>query len=200
MRSQYYVATLLAFMLVLGTVVFPTIASALPIHGAQIFVQSPGEVIATFLGYSADYTSDLYLDSSPNAPGIIFTNKTTLPGTMVNLGSFSGGTELVFRLSVRDTGFPFFTGPGVGNPDGEPHVLVDSQFALSTTYVGFEDLWGGGDRDYDDFIFSLTNATTMPPLHTPEPSAVLLLGSGLLGLVLKQWRKGRSKKTHHLRT
>src|SRR5262245_58778566 len=98
MRSQYYVAALLAFVLVLGTVVFPRTARALPLHGAQIFVQSPGDVIATFLGYSAAYTSDLYLDSPPNAPGIIFTNQTTRPGTTVNLGSFSGGTELVFRL------------------------------------------------------------------------------------------------------
>src|SRR3954465_5716875 len=118
MRSQYYVAAQFATVLVLGTVVFPTTARALPIHGAQIFVQSPGEVIATFLGYSAAFTSDLYLDSPPNAPGIIFTNKTTLPGTTVNLGSFGGGTELVFRLGVRDTGFTFLTNPGVGNPDG----------------------------------------------------------------------------------
>ena len=189
MRSQYYVAALLAFVLVLATVVFPTTARALPVHGAQIYVQSSGEVIATFLGYSAAFTTDLYLDSPLNAPGIIFTNQTTLPGTTVNLGSFSGGTELVFRLGVRNTGFTFFTGPGAGNPDGVPHAVVDSQFALSTTSVGFEDLWGGGDQDYNDFLFSVTNTTTTPPLHTPEPSAALLLGTGLLGLGLKQWRK-----------
>ncbi len=90
-------------------------------------------------------------------------------------------TELVFRLHVRNTGLDFFTGDAARNPDGLPHTLAVTSFdelaGLYVTDIGFEDLYGGGDEDYNDFAFRLTNV--IDPI--PEPSVLALLGIGLAG-------------------
>jgi hypothetical protein len=45
-------------------------------------------------------------------------------------------------------------------------------------FVGFEDLFGGGDFDYDDNNFVFSNVTSAAV--APEPASLLLLGSGLM--------------------
>jgi hypothetical protein len=54
------------------------------------------------------------------------------------------------------------------------------------TTVGFEDLLGGGDQDYNDFMFRLTNV--LDPIAVPEPPVLFLLACGLIGLVLQRRR------------
>jgi len=43
-----------------------------------------------------------------------------------------------------------YFGYGDANPDGQNHFRY-----LSTTVIGFEDLPGLGDKDYDDVIVSI---------------------------------------------
>jgi hypothetical protein len=171
-----------AMGLVIAGVALGTSASAVPILGASVVVATDGEVIATFLGHTAGFSNDLYLDSPAGAfPGIIFNNQTTPPGTSVSLGNFTAGTELIFRIHVLNTGFDFFTGPASRNPDGIVHAVVDDEFSLTATYVGFEDLLGGGDLDYDDLNFSFTNVRSeerIPDAVTTLP--LVALSAGLL--------------------
>lgn len=149
--------------------------------GDSIFVQSSGHVFATFEGHTAGYTSDLYLES-PNST-FIFTNHVANVGDTVDLGFFSAGTELTFSIFVRNTGYWFYSGSGILNPDGLAHAnVINNWMSSGRTYVGFEDLWGGGDLDYDDNSFSFTNVATMQPVPEPETYAMLLAGLGLLGM------------------
>ncbi|MDQ5978273.1 MAG: hypothetical protein QG602_1247 [Verrucomicrobiota bacterium] len=160
------------------------VAHAVPILGGSVIVASDGEVVAKFLGHTAGYTNLLYLDSPTNGIGVIFNNHASLIGSTVNLGSFTAGTELIFRINVVNTGDNFYSGPASRNADGLAHAVVDDAFSASETYVGFEDLYGGGDRDYDDLNFSFTNVkgTNNPP-GVPDTGSTAVLGAmGLLAL------------------
>ena len=55
------------------------------------------------------------------------------------------------------------------------------------TYVGFEDLFGGGDKDDHDHRFALTMAA--PAVPEPRTYALLPGGFGALGLMVR--RRGR---------
>ncbi len=172
----------------MGVFLWVAPVQAVPILGASVFVATTGDVIATKLPASAGFSSNLFLDTPGNTLGIIFNNHTTPDGTTMNLGSFTAGTELVFRIFVINTGRSFFTGPASRNPDNVFHAVVDTAFAPGETLVGFEDLFGGGDQDYDDNRFSFTNVgTVVPPIppvsSVPEPGSLLLLSSGVVGLL-----------------
>ena len=149
------------------------------IIGGRLLVAEQGEVTAYFRGSYAGYFNTLYLEGTETP---IF-SKYTAMNTGISLGEFAAGTELLFRLDVRDTGHSFYTGDAVRNPDQLAHAMAVTTFdeAMQTyvTTVGFEDLLGGGDFDYNDFNFMLTNV--VDPV-VPSPSVLALFGIGLLAL------------------
>jgi hypothetical protein len=155
-------------------------AKAVPVVGAPVIVAADGPVIATYRGNSAAFSNDLYLAEPVGAyPGLIFNNHASPIGSMVNLGDFTAGTELVFRLHVNDTGYDYYTGLAARNPDGLPHARVDADYSDTETLVDFEDLFGlpefpGG---YNDLSFSFTN------VMIPEPCSLVLMLCGISGLV-----------------
>ena len=130
-------------------------AQAVPIT-EQTLIATGGNVIVTFVSNEAGFTSELFLDGLLGEEfGVLFNNVSTDVGTSIDLGSFAAGTELIFTLLVKQTGDVFYTGAGDRNPDGIGHAAVES--GAEQVLVGFEDLFGGGDFDYDDLVFAFTN-------------------------------------------
>ncbi len=146
-------------------------------------------VLVTFLESEAGYTSDVqFFASIGNVTQNLFSNRVST-GTTVELTGLTVGQEVIFGIYVRNTGETFYLGEGYRNSDGLVHGEVIA-LGNGTYRVGFEDLKGGGDLDFDDVIFQVQGVGAVV---NPEPVTMVLLGSGLLGIggaAARRRRKG----------
>src|SRR5712692_4207487 len=145
--------------LLLGLILSSSVAVAAPILGQQIYYEG-GDVQVTVLPYSASYTSQLILFSTPSPLVIAISSQVGQTFNLGNLAPLYGiapGSELIFGILVLNTGNTFKMGPGGRNPDGVEHVLVDYAEGAGgdIALLGFEDLFGGGDHDYNDANFQI---------------------------------------------
>jgi von Willebrand factor type D domain len=149
-------------------VVTPCFDVSVPVggtEGAQIFVTNDASVHVKYCGGDAAYTSDIFL--APDTTTVLATGHVTPEGTTVDLGARTQGSELEFLLYVRDTGRTYHMGPGSRNEDGLAHARVITLpiNGLVTEYsVGFEDIYGGGDLDFNDFTFIVRVESSVEPL------------------------------------
>ena len=151
-------------------------------------VAKDGMVSGFFGGQTASYDSDLSLiaEGYPDTDRHI-SNHVAKLGEMTTFGWYEAGTELTFKLFVHDTGDTFYSNTAM-NPDGMDHArafqcaLPNGSLSAFTPviFMGFEDLMGGGDMDFNDSMAMFSNVIMVP---VPEPSAIamLLAGPGLLG-------------------
>jgi len=154
-----------------------------PVLCAKV-VATGGHVTATFIHGSGFYYDYLYLDTliagNPNysnagggsgeTSNFIFVNHGSVPGQVVDLGSFPAGTELIFHVVADTSGMSFgpgpyldwYTGPATRNADGFCHAWVDAAYTgpYGGTAVGYEDLFGLGDAGYEDLIYTFSNVTS----------------------------------------
>lgn len=151
------------------------------IVGGKIAVKDTGKVTATFLGSDAGYNDVVFFEN--NGSTQLFSGHSTPVGTTIDLGTFAAGTVLNFRMHVDNTGNNFYMGPASVNFDNVFHAAA-TQINSNTAVVGFEDLQGGGDRDYNDIQFKVTNVTAAVP--EPESYAMMLGGLGLMGLLARR--------------
>lgn len=138
-------------------------------------ISDGGEISVRFDSVSAGHSSNLSFAGVTEQ--FILNNKTTPVGTIVSLGIIEAGEAVRFRLDNLVTGATFRTGLALDNVDGVVHALLASNQDGSIR-VSFEDLLGGGDRDYNDMVVSLFERSVEAPL---APTALFLL-SGLFGL------------------
>ncbi len=161
------------------------------LSGFDVLVANAGDVSVTFLSKSAAYSNDLFLTGNPNS---ILNNQTAAIGQVFSLGSFQAGSKIAFDMFVNNTGYTFFTGSPALNPDQKLHAVF-SFINKDTIKVGFEDIFSGGDRDFDDLVFKVSNVTlghsAVQPV--PEPQSYLLMLAGLL-LVAQASRRRQNKR------
>lgn len=157
--------------------------AAATLYDGAFTVGSTGAVEATFLGHTAAYSNDLYFSTDNISWSFIFNNHATPWGQTVSLGSFDAGTELFFKIHVNNTATTFYSGAASNNPDGLVHVVAETTGL--DTYVGFEDLYGGGDMDYDDVRYSFRNVAAVP-VPEPETYALMLGGLGVAALAARR--------------
>ncbi len=170
----------------------PSLSMAASEGNSFTLLASGGPVTVTFEGSDAAYSSFLsvVVASTAYTSPSLFPNFSTPVGTTFTLGHFAAGTPLDVQLKVANTGDVWHTGPASSNADGVIHADVISNWnGTGRTYVGFEDASGGGDRDFNDGMFSFAGvaaAVPVAPIPEPESYAMLRAGLGLLGVMVQR--------------
>ena len=151
---------------------------------SSLYAATTGEVILTFLSKQAFFSTDVSVLGSPTT---LFNNQTAVAGTTYSLGSFQKGAEIVFSFFVNNTGDTFLSGAANNNADNTAHTAY--QQVGNSVLVGFEDIVLGGDKDYNDVVLSVSNASILPILEIPEPEIVSMLATGLILLGFSSRKK-----------
>lgn len=128
----------------------------IPQPGDTLLVPYNSTLIMTYKGGTAGYNNIFGLWSPVKKQ--VGTGHGTMPETSFNLGNFTRGTELIFYIN-NGVGNTWLSGPASGNPDDVAHAYI-KPIANDTWLLGWEDMYGGGDRDYDDVVLNLTFSRT----------------------------------------
>lgn len=102
-----------------------------------------------------------------------------MPGDFVDLGVLEAGTQLDFFLIANGAygGSTVWSTDSSVNSDGLIHTVSLVEEGSPYLLIGFEDLYGGGDKDYNDLLFAVDiGAANVSYLANPEPSTWLIMG------------------------
>jgi hypothetical protein len=162
---------------------------------------STGSITAYYAGSTAGFSENLGLMINGVKTDVTgLNNKTSVVGNLLDLGTAKAGDKLTFFIDVLTTKTSYYSDKSL-NSDGVNHVFSaaygGSALVPAGTYVGFEDMWRGGDFNYFDmsFVFQNVAAIDVTPGNSnvggvPEPSswAMLIAGFGLTGAAMRRRR------------
>lgn len=160
-------------------------------NGMQFKAQNDGEIHGYFAGGSADYMNlmSVVIGNNPMSPYNAFHNLSPI-GKEINFGSAYKNEDVTFTLDVISTGNKWYS-DAPRNPDGFNHLFYSSFNLPDGTpalFVGFEDIRGGGDLDFNDSMAIFTNVSPVPE---PEIYAMMLIGLTIIGAMAKSVRGNR---------
>lgn len=155
-------------------------------NAARFEVAKDGEVGAYFVGAIAGYENVMtanFSDSDSDSPSISNRGPT---GGYFSFGTHSAGSQVILVDRVLDMNNWFYSIDSFNN-DGLKHISYSSfslfdgtPYEISGLMVGFEDLYGGGDLDFNDHVVFFTNITAVP-----EPETYLMFMIGLAILIVR---------------
>lgn len=182
----------------------------------KIFLKTQADVRCYFVGEGAGYHNTLGFNTGfgtiaqNSSAKLIFPDASTnvaesnlagtgtrslsaplLPGDFTDMGHFGNNTQLNFFVVAdgANSGRNVFSTEHALNKDGIVHAVAYTVPNSPYLLIGFEDLYGGGDRDYNDLLYTIDiGRGNVERLSGPEPAtwAVLL---ALLGLALVPLRR-----------
>jgi hypothetical protein len=123
-----------------------------PKNALTNFVADGGQIIVDIKNSDSGYDNKIYW-SSDNFKTKNYLGIDNQTGTY-NLGTFDKGTKIDFAIDNGNGGF-YRTGTAADNPDNFVHAQVTTN--SSGTQIGFEDLNGGGDNDFNDAIIQISS-------------------------------------------
>ncbi len=151
-------------------------------------------VLAEFAGFAPSNALSMYDQTDPTNNLLIFgggagvLDSTTLEynaGMWTNLTTSASITAgVIFGLMLDTPNGTFYSDTSL-NADGFDHfAMYETQGAgglvgLFDTVIAMEDLFGGGDQDYNDMIVGFTDVT---PFDIPTPAPMALFGLGLIAI------------------
>ncbi len=164
----------------------------------SFFKLTDGDLLVSFLGATAGYTSYLGVIVDGVDLGLGLSNEDRR-GTTKNFGFVDAGSSILFYLDVETTGQRYFSSPGL-NGDGLNHLFagfygggnrIGGKWFQRGNYaaIGFEDMEGGGDNDYDDARFIAQEVGLVEDAPEPAAWAMMIMGFGLVGAAARRRRK-----------
>ena len=151
---------------------------------------STGELVVYFYAQSAGNSETIGVRvNGSDWPNTGLENHSSSYGESFDFGHVTAGDSVVFFID--EGGAKFYSDASL-NSDGVQHAYATSWAGDGTipagTYVGFEDLAGGGDRDYNDTEFVFSNVVPTSTIPEPADVALLLCGLSMLTVVARRGR------------
>jgi len=160
-------------------------------------VAETGHVDGYFLGASAGYENLFTINfedvsSTPIVRPAWISNQSPI-GTHYDFGTHQAGMQAVFVDKVMDGSVQnkWYYSLTEFNPDHQIHFMFHRIYMEDMTpalIVRWEDIFGGGDRDFNDHVLLVTNIIPV----VPEPSSLLMLLGGLALLPLFKKKESRN--------
>jgi hypothetical protein len=151
----------------------------------DIVMPNDGRAFAKFVSKGTASNHEVRLHYPSDA--LIFQATAGNIGKSFEIGTFRAGTNLTFELKTSD-GNTYFTDSSL-NADGCDHVSV-SQIGTYTWKLGWEDLYGLGEADYNDVVMQVD-------IYDKSGDDLVL---PLAGKVMVTFKSKNTAKTNELRT